>query len=475
LISDHRLKLATKKTRQTPMVDSEAYTSRLSAQLLRRRWLLVVLVGLTFVGFELIEHFNPARGLDAHFTRELLFFGVATPLALGMALTLLTRAREQLVDAYYRLDRQHTLSQQLSNVESWEELTKVLAEFPHTVVPLVGVSLFVNDLIQTRFELVTEWWDGACKIASGTPRIVNQVHCSTCGTAQSSVLCLSKPDQCELVSRIPDHCDCYRLKLSNGGKPVGLLFLYVTSGLRFTTRQADVLNSMASTMALAIDNARPQRAAIIRAEAGKAERERMARELHDTLGQSLGYVHLKLDQLANGDGLTEIEVIRKELERIRDVADQAYEQVRGTLTDLRSIRSSDLATALLNQARAVGERAGFKVQLTSEGQARALAPHIQEQVEGLCQEALSNIEKHAHARHVNIDLDWTEDTLTVHLCDDGRGFEPEALQTNGHYGLAIMRERAGEVEGSIEVASCPAGGTQVTLRLPLNPQGAEER
>jgi signal transduction histidine kinase len=222
-------------------------------------------------------------------------------------------------------------------------------------------------------------------------------------------------------------------------------------------------------MALAIDNGRPQRAARVRVEAGKVERQRLARELHDTLGQSLGYVHLKLDQLADGDALTEIEVMRKELERIRDVADRAYEQVRGTLTDLRSVRSSDLATALLGQARTVGERAGFKVQLTSEGKARALAPHIQQQVEGLCQEALSNVEKHAHARNVNINLSWAEDGLTVHLCDNGRGFKPEALQASGHYGLTIMRERAEELGGSITFASCPATGTQVKLQVPLNP------
>ncbi len=197
------------------------------------------------------------------------------------------------------------------------------------------------------------------------------------------------------------------------------------------------------------------------------ERIRIARDLHDSLGQNLGYLRFKLDEFTISNTLLDRERIRQELVQMRDVANEAYELVRNILAAIRPSNSADLATALLAQTRLIGNRARFKVKLTVEGQVRFLSPVIQQQVLYICQEALINVEKHANALQVDINLQWTEDTLTIDLSDDGRGFETKVPQPDGHFGLTIMQERAEEIKGLLSITSNPGSGTELTLRLPL--------
>jgi PAS domain S-box-containing protein len=199
------------------------------------------------------------------------------------------------------------------------------------------------------------------------------------------------------------------------------------------------------------------------------ERARIARDLHDSLGQSLGYLHLKLDELTSTNLLPELEPIRPQLIQMRNVANEAYELVRNMLAAARPANSTDLATALLAQAKSAGNRAGFRINLTSEGQPRPLSPIAQHQILYMFQEALSNVVKHAKAQHVDLKLVWAEDMLTISLADDGCGFDTSTLQTDGHFGLTIMQERAEEINGFLSINSSPNAGAELTLRLPLTP------
>jgi PAS domain S-box-containing protein len=199
------------------------------------------------------------------------------------------------------------------------------------------------------------------------------------------------------------------------------------------------------------------------------ERTRIARDLHDSLGHSLGYLHLKLDQLAHSPTRDDFAVLRQEIEQMRCVANEAYEMVRGMLAALLPANATDLATALLMRARTVGQRGDFEVAVTTKGQPVALHPIVQQRILFLFQEALNNVEKHARAQSVHLDLAWTTDALTIAMSDDGQGFNINALQADGHHGLRIMQERAEEMNGQLIVSSGPASGTEVTLRLALDP------
>ncbi len=197
------------------------------------------------------------------------------------------------------------------------------------------------------------------------------------------------------------------------------------------------------------------------------ERARIARDLHDSLGHSLAYLHLKLSELSGEDALADVEKAQQNLGQMCDVANQAYEVVRGMLAASLPSNSTDLVTALLIQARTVGKRANFEVQLTSQGQSRPLPPVMQQQLLYIFQEALANVEKHADARQVEINLKWSETTLTITLADDGCGFPPDVPQLKGHFGLAIMQERAQGINGHLTLSPSPDGGTQLILHLPL--------
>lgn len=198
------------------------------------------------------------------------------------------------------------------------------------------------------------------------------------------------------------------------------------------------------------------------------QRARIARDLHDSLGQSLGYLRLTLDTLTleNEDNIGG-NIGGLDIVQMRDVANEAYELVRSMLAAARPANSTDLATVLLAQARSVGSRARFKVQLTSQGQAHSLSPIIQQQVLYILKEALNNIEKHAQAQNVNLTLVWADDKLTITLSDDGCGFDTNHSYPEGHYGLTIMQERAAEINGNLTIVSNLKTGTELTLQLPI--------
>ncbi|MFN8456828.1 MAG: PAS domain S-box protein [Anaerolineae bacterium] len=199
------------------------------------------------------------------------------------------------------------------------------------------------------------------------------------------------------------------------------------------------------------------------------ERSRIARDLHDSLGQSLGFLRLKLDTFTTVEVVQNVDQVQEDLIQMRDVTNEAYELVRSMLAAARPSNLTDLATILMAEGRAVGNRARFKVRLTSEGQAGILSPVVQQQVLYIFKEAINNVEKYANAKHLDIHLVWKRDALVISILDDGVGFNTAPPLAEGHFGLAIMEERAREINGTLSVISNPGAGTEITLSLDLKP------
>jgi two-component system nitrate/nitrite sensor histidine kinase NarX len=217
-----------------------------------------------------------------------------------------------------------------------------------------------------------------------------------------------------------------------------------------------------------------QGAAAAQARAVEEERRRISRDLHDSIAQQIGYLHLKLDSMADDDALAAMAAIRHELEQMREVSSEAYDQIYGILTELRIVGSATLAETLLARAKWVGSRASFEVSLAVHGEPCTLRTESMRQILFIFREALSNVEKHAGARHVNIDVAWQGRDLAISLRDDGSGFIPDAAPRPSHFGLGIMRERADRVGGSLAIESRPGNGTVVRLRVPLDGNRDEE-
>ena len=441
--------------------------------LLRWRWWLIMMMGLSFLIVEIDEHLyrdNQGRfslyHVDFDFWRETLIYGLIIPLVLGVVLSVLGRTKSRRDLVVHHLDRQQELNQQLINILEWDELANLLVRFPHTIAPFTNVFLLVYNQDHTKLELVAEWQDATGQAPPPVPLQLTDFHHACMFVPPFSLNTLVS---CRCPSSVATSAEdnYYCLPLVHGNLPIALLHLYVPPGTLLNAEQIDILNGIAPSMALAIEGVRPQ-PSVTQAAATEAERRRIVRHLHDSLGQHLGYLRLKLDQLTGDDILWEIVAVKQELGHMRDIANEAYEQVRETLAALHPSNSVDLTTALLAQAKLASDQVNFKVELTSTGQARPLSPLIQHQVIYLFQEALTNIAKHAQAQHVRLDLTWAADALIIKLSDDGQGFELDAIQSDRHFGLAIMRDRAEEISGRLTLTSHLNVGTELTLQLPLD-------
>ena len=196
-----------------------------------------------------------------------------------------------------------------------------------------------------------------------------------------------------------------------------------------------------------------------------AERQRMARELHDTLSQGLAGLILQLEavdaHLAGQRG----ERARAILEQSMQTARQTLAEARQAIDDLRRPPASDLAEALRREAQHFSDSTGIPcrtdIQASSE-----LPEAVLEAAQRAVSEGLSNVARHARAAHVSLQVRTDGPDLEIELADDGLGFDPAAVEA-GHYGLLGMGERVRLAGGSLEVRSAPGGGTQICIRFPL--------
>jgi len=201
------------------------------------------------------------------------------------------------------------------------------------------------------------------------------------------------------------------------------------------------------------------------------ERQRIARELHDSLAQTLGYLHLKLADLerrAGADGTAHLEV---ELADLKKVARDAYEEARQAIFGLRSMvsRSLGLIPTLTEYLHDWSGQTAVAVDLQVDAEeATRLPPVVEVQLIGIIQEALANVRKHAGARHVLVSVERRDEAARVAIHDDGRGFDPGAVAggSNGGFGIETMRERAEAVGGKFTISSRPGQGTQVEVEFP---------
>ncbi len=200
-----------------------------------------------------------------------------------------------------------------------------------------------------------------------------------------------------------------------------------------------------------------------------AERQRMARELHDTLAQGVAGLVLQLEAVDS-------HMAAGRPERAQSIVQQAMARARATLAEARraigDLRESPLSTpglasTLRDEATHFTDATGIPCALDlalPDLLPNALCEHVQRVVA----EGLTNIARHAKAQHVWISAREAEDWFVVEMHDDGVGFDPAAALTRaGHYGLIGLRERAHLAGGALEIVSAPGAGTRLTLRLPL--------
>ena len=199
------------------------------------------------------------------------------------------------------------------------------------------------------------------------------------------------------------------------------------------------------------------------------ERQRLARNLHDAVNQSLfsaGLIAEVLPRLWERDP----DEGRQSLEDLRRLTRGAQADMRLLLAELRpsTLTDAELGDLLRLLGNALAGRTNIPISVTVTGQEalqeqRALPADVQVALYRLCQEGLNNVAKHAGASRVDIQLQYETGAVELRIRDDGRGFDPEQMPP-GHYGLSMMRERATAVGATLSITSQPGHGTEIVIR-----------
>lgn len=245
----------------------------------------------------------------------------------------------------------------------------------------------------------------------------------------------------------------------------GVLVLQVPAGTELAPWQRQVIEAIGQHIGLAISNLR--RANQGRRLALLEERAVIARELHDSLAQSLSYLKIQVSRLqsllARGADGAAIEPVVDEL---REGLNGAYRQLRELLTTFRlKMDGQGLAAALAKTIAEFGGRGGVAIALDNRLANFLLSVNEEIHVLQIVREALSNVVRHAHATHAAVRLAQADGDVIVTIDDDGVGIDRRAERAH-HYGLAIMHERARALHGTLEVSPRPGGGTRVLFRFP---------
>jgi len=207
---------------------------------------------------------------------------------------------------------------------------------------------------------------------------------------------------------------------------------------------------------------------------GVQERERiaLARELHDELAQDCTAIRIEAVYLRRARDADEICAAAA---RAADAASRVLDGLRGVLRKLRPAELDELglAPALLSLVTSHERRSGARCDLVVEGSFDDLGPTVDITVYRVVQEALSNVARHAQARHVSVTLTRSAEILFLRIRDDGRGFDP-AVRTRG-VGLLGMAERAAALGARVVTSTAPGAGTALCMTVPLHQASARSR
>jgi signal transduction histidine kinase len=225
-----------------------------------------------------------------------------------------------------------------------------------------------------------------------------------------------------------------------------------------------------------LEATRTELAAAERESGRLAERQRLARDIHDTLAQGFVSIVLQL-QAAEGELPAGAGAARSHLERARRTARENLAEVCRLVWDLRPepLRAASLGEALGRLTERLAEETGVAASATVTGSPRPLSPGAEVTLLRVCQEALANVRRHAGAGRVALTLSYMDGEAAVDIRDDGAGFvlSADGSGPNGGLGLHSMRERVEALGGRLTVESRPGQGTTVAVAMPV-PAGSGE-
>lgn len=247
---------------------------------------------------------------------------------------------------------------------------------------------------------------------------------------------------------------------------LGFFNLHFRQNTVFSPAQTALLETLGQLLGAAIENQRLQ--GRDRELAISEERNLVAQGLHDSIAQGLNFLNLQVQMLEQSLAQGRIDEVEGIVPALRAGVEESYQDVRELLHNFRTrLQEGTLASSLETVIDKFGRQSGIAVEFEADSDGAPFPREHQLQLLFIVQEALSNVRKHAAARHVWIRLADQQD-FTLSIRDDGQGFDPASLSSLGeaHVGINIMHERAQRIDARLQLTSAPGAGTEVVLHLP---------
>jgi signal transduction histidine kinase len=248
-------------------------------------------------------------------------------------------------------------------------------------------------------------------------------------------------------------------------KVIGILNILNKPG-KLTAEDLRIIDLFADQAAIIIEHIRLQDQA--EQLAVLEERQRLARELHDSVTQALYSVTLYADAARMAFSAQKWDALERNLQEVRNMSREAMYDMRLLVFELRPfmLETEGLVSALRARLAAVEGRSGLKTEVLVEGE-RRLPIKLEEELYRIAQEGLNNVVKHAGATRVQIRLKYDAHAISLEMSDDGKGFEPEAVSQSGGFGLQGIQERVQQLGGILQIESALGSGTRLSVRIPL--------
>lgn len=250
------------------------------------------------------------------------------------------------------------------------------------------------------------------------------------------------------------------------GKKLGVMNVASRDWRELSSDDLRLLHTVGDLVGIAVERARLFERSV---QLGAAEeRNRLAREIHDTLAQGLAAITL---QLETADALLEqnsqVEKVRQIVQHALALTRKNLEEARRSVLDLRAapLEGRRLSEALATLAEEWAARSQLELNKSFTGEYHPLPVRLEVGLFRIAQEALTNVVLHARAKHITVKLMVTPDQAVLTITDDGQGFDPTHVPT-GHYGLIGIRERVKLLGGRLEIRSSPGAGTQIEVTVP---------
>jgi len=433
-------------------------------QLEKWRWFILILIGLSLLWVE-IQEFLVIRILNQPFHYFEVFQYAVLLISTGLLIELFARSNRAHKRAVRILEYKHRLSLEFSSTDDWEALIRKLTELPSKIADGVDEAyLLVSNPLSGKFESADHWVPAT---QSSQPITWNPATpCAKClektvGNKPTFHLCRNESDASSFYS--------YSLGITNQNIPTTIIKFRLKPDARLSRNEEEIFKNIGDEIVVALQASQDRKrlSEMQSAEVAMAERRIVSTYVHDQLGQNLGYLHLKLDQLAANENGIKSKEIRTDLKHLQEVANKSYEIVRDILKKIQPETIPHLTNLLKEHARTVSRRAAFSLNFKSTGRPTHLATNVQQIIFFTFREILNNVEKHAQASHIDVLVTWRDNFIDISVADNGKGFDPNLVQKDEHFGLDIMQERIEIIKGKLMINSSANSGTVVSISIPI--------